>query len=304
MLNDLFTAYVDLHRSLGFKFVQQERLLRNFVSHAAAQGDSHIEIDTVLAWAALAPSVAQRRLRLLVVRRFALKLRAEDDRHEVPPRFAFGQDSRRRRTPHIYSPADVRRLLDEAAAIKPADSLRPKVFVTVFALLASCGLRISEALALDMGDVTADGLIIRCTKFRKTRLVPLHPTARAGLDKYLCERQKVASVDSAVFISMWGTRLSYSRFADVFRQLMRAAGLRDGPGTPGPCIHDLRHTFAVRSLEACPDGEVEISRHMIALSTYLGHAHPSDTFWYLQATPKLMNNIAVAGEARFIGGGE
>ena len=100
-----------------------------------------------------------------------------------------------------------------------------------------------------------------------------------------------AATTAPVFISMWGTRLAYRTVNAVFLELIRSIGLRGGPGTPGPCIHDLRHTFAVRSLEACHGGKEEIARHMLALSTYLGHAHPSDTYYYLQATPKLMEEI-------------
>ncbi len=108
--------------------------------------------------------------------------------------------------------------------------------------------------------------------------------------------------DSSFFVSTAGTGLCYSTVYRIFLQLMRSSGLRQGPGKPGPCIHDLRHTFAVRSLERCALSQQEIGCHVLALSTYLGHAHPSDTYWYLQATPKLLETIGHRAESLFEGG--
>ena len=164
------------------------------------------------------------------------------------------------------------------------------------------GLRISEALALQVSDFTGPTLIIRNTKFRKSRLVPIHPTTQRALERYLTLRRKVPGTDLSFFVSIAGTGLCHSTTYRIFLQLMRVAGLRQGPGTPGPCIHDLRHTFAVRSLEDCAANDHDIGRHVLALSTYLGHAHPSDTYWYLQATPKLLEGIGRRTESLFEGG--
>lgn len=301
MLNEDVTRYVELHRAMGFKFRLQAYLLRHFVRFAESRGDRLVRNETVLEWATQAPSVAQRQGRLLVVRRFARAMQAEEERHEVPPADAFGRPTRIHRMPHIYTPEEIRRLLHAAGQLTPKGSLRPTTYVALFSLLVSTGLRISEALSLQFDDLTSDGLLIRHTKFRKTRLVPLHPTARQGLDRYLACRRRVGGNDRSLFISLWGTRLAYPTVIAVFLELIRSIGLRGGPGEPGPCIHDFRHTFAVRTLEACPGGKEEIARHMLALSTYLGHAHPSDTYYYLQATPKLMEGTARAGEALFRG---
>jgi integrase len=201
--------------------------------------------------------------------------------------------------PHIYSPDEIHLLLEAAGRLGPMGSIRGRTYVTLFALLVATGLRISEALGLDLGDITADGLVVRHTKFRKSRLVPLHPTAVDGLELYLSLRSQRSADDHAVFLSLRDKRLCYTLVNHVFLELMRSIGLRGKPGVPGPCIHDLRHTFAVRSLEGCRGGSTEIARHILALSTYLGHAHPSDTYWYLQATPRLMVSIAEAGEILF-----
>jgi integrase len=299
MLTDDVTRYVGLHRELGFKFRLQACLLQNFAAFAEARGETFILSETALDWASDAPSVEQRRGRLAVVRRFAQRMRIEDKRHEVPPAHAFGKPSSRRRIPHIYTPDEIRLLIEAASQLGPKGSLRGPTYETLFALLASTGLRISEALALQLDDISSDGLIVRNTKFRKSRLVPLHPTARDGLERYLVLRSQRSTVDRSAFLSMWDKGLSYSRVNAVFLEMMRSIGMRGKPGTSGPCIHDLRHTFAVRSLEGCRGGSDDVARHILALSTYLGHAHPSDTYWYLQATPKLMGSIAEAGENLF-----
>ncbi len=296
MLMEDVSRYVDLHRALGFKYRVQNGLLRNFAVFAEAQGDETVQTQSVLDWAGQAPSPAQRRNRLLTVRRFARAMQAEDERHQIPPADAFGHVAFKRCTPHIFTPEEIAAILKEAAQLTPANSTRPATYTTLFALLAATGLRSSEALALKLEDVTEDGLIIRETKFRKSRLVPLHETTIKGLERYLRLRSQLGTMDTTVFVSLNGTTLSYSTVIGVFLTLIRAIGLRAGPGHSGPRLHDLRHTFAVRSLEQCGSDPKAIKRHMTALSTYLGHAHVSDTYWYLQATPILMSQIAGAGE--------
>jgi len=302
MMSDDVSRYIDLRRSLGFKVRATACLLRRYAEFAEARGDSFVQTRTVMDWAAKAPSAPQRRERLNVARRFARHVHAEDQRHELPPARAFGTTPRLRRMPHIYAPDEVQRLLRAAAQLTPAGSIRAITYVTLLSLLFSTGLRISEALGLQMEDITPDGLVVRHTKFRKSRLVPLHPTAREGIERYLAVRSTVSTKDRAVFVSLWGHGLAYSTVYSTFLVAARSAGLRQGPGTSGCRLHDARHTFAVRSLESCRGADAhEIARHALALSTYLGHAHPSDTFWYLHATPALLRGIAAAGESSFGG---
>jgi integrase len=170
--------------------------------------------------------------------------------------------------------------------LQPAGSIRPLMYSTLFGLLAATGMRISEALAFRLKDVTADGLIIRQTKFQKSRLLPLHDTTRRALDEYLRARARLGTLDDALLILTTGKAPSYNTVAPVFLRLARLVGLRGEPGQPGPRIHDLRHTFAVRSLEQCRHDRETVARHILALSTYLGHAHVTDTYWYLHATPR------------------
>jgi len=302
MLSEDMTRYVDLHRGLGFRFRTQHGLLRSFVVFAESHGDALIQSRRVLDWASHAPSAPQRRNRLITVRRFALALQAEDTRHEVPPADAMGRESFRRRTPHIYTPDEISRLTGAAAGMLPAESDRPRTYVTLFGLLAATGLRISEALALNLDDVTADGLIIRQTKFQKSRLLPLHTSTRAALDEYVSIRKRVKTSTERLFLSGKGDALGYNTVRGVFSRLARPASLSARSGQRAPRIHDLRHTFAVRALEECGNEPNAVARHLAALTTYLGHAHVTDTYWYLQATPVLMTGIAVLGEAAYQGG--
>jgi integrase len=297
MLSQLLADHAALHCALGYKFRTPGILLRNFVTFAEHRGEQIVTTATVREWAMQAPSPEQRRNRLLTVRRFAIALHAGDPRHEVPSADLFGRASHRRRTPYIYDPGGIRRLIDAAHSLGPDGSIRPITYATLFGLIAATGMRVSEALAIRLPDVTNDGLIIAQTKFKKSRLLPLHATTRRALDGYLATRLTKASASDALFISHQGTPLAYPTVIAVFLQLTRSIGLRAGAGSRGPRIHDLRHTFAVRSLERCAHDSEAVARHIAALSTYLGHAHVTDTYWYLQATPELMAHMAIAGEA-------
>lgn len=297
MLSDEIARYIALHRATGFKFKIQACLLQHFLRHATARGEDHVSAESTVAWASAAPSPRSRRDRLQVVRRFAGAMAVENPRHEVPPNLPFGPPRTRPR-PYIFEPAQVDQLLRAAAALRATDALKPRTFVTLFALLVATGLRVSEALALRLDDVTPAGLLVRATKFRKNRLVPIHATTRLGLEAYLAVRSRTGGSCPHVFLSTHRAALPYSTAFATFLRLVRGCGLRAGPGHPGPRIHDLRHTFAVRSLEQCGGDRAAVQRHMVALSTYLGHAHISDTYWYLQATPALLRDVAAASETR------
>ncbi|HEY5959721.1 MAG TPA: tyrosine-type recombinase/integrase [Polyangiaceae bacterium] len=204
--------------------------------------------------------------------------------------------------PHIWSPQQISSLLQAAAQLAPQGSLRPHVYSTLLALLNVTGMRISEALALELDDFDGETLLIRETKFKKSRRIPLHQTAAAGLQRYLDHRWRVATENQYLFVSVRGRQLDHSSVGWVFRRLLKAIGLARGSNGRRPRIHDLRHSFATRSLETCPEGRDNIGRHMLALSTYLGHAHISDTYWYLEATPTLMKDIASCCESSLKGG--
>jgi integrase/recombinase XerD len=301
MLRQSIDAYLALRRAVGFRLTTEEHLLHDFARWASARRETHVRTQTATEWAATARSTWQRERRLRAVAGFARHARAEDLLHEVPPIFVFGRRPVHPR-PHIYPPDEIDRLLDAASRLPAIWPLRPQVFTTLFGLLASTGLRVSEALGLRFGDVTRDGLVIRKTKFNKTRLVPLHETAASALARYLDLRRRRSTVTDHVFVSPKGDRLPLSTVHKGFLRLTRATGLRSGPGTPGPRIHDLRHTFAVRALEACPHHGSPVGWRGRALSTYLGHRNLADTCWYLQATPDLLRGVADACERVLEGG--
>src|SRR5262249_55639426 len=171
---------------------------------------------------------------------------------------------KRRRTPHIYSANEIDRLIEAALRLRPKGGLRPLTYATLMALLSVTGLRISEALKLTVADVTGDGLLIRETKFRKTRLVPLHDTAAAGLERYLAGRRP-RSQDDPVFIDARGLPLRYIAVKETFDRLVGEAGIRWRTARR-PRLHDLRHTFAVRVLQGSPAGRSQCGAHMAALA--------------------------------------
>lgn len=302
MLKHAIESYLALRRAAGFDLRMTESLLRNFSCFAAERGETHVRTQTAIDWAACAPSPSQQDRRLKVVILFSRHICVEDNQHEVPPDGVFGKHPPQRRAPYIFSPDDICRLLAETSRLGPPRSLRPHTYGTLFALLACTGLRVSEALALRIEDVSEDGLVIRETKFRKSRLVPLHDTAVEAIDRYLEHRWCFGGADEHLFVSQRGRALPYQTVIATFLRVARAIGLRPEPGKPGPRLHDMRHTFAVRALEKCPKDRHRITRHILALSTYLGHARVADTYYYLHATPQLAADIVDACESFFFGG--
>jgi len=174
----------------------------------------------------------------------------------------------------------------------------------LFGLLGATGMRVSEALGLDYDDITKDGLIVRQTKFKKSRLLPLHDTTQKELMHYLRARDRLGGPGKAVFVSIAGKRANRTTVTAAFRRIVRALGLHADAKKPKPRLHDLRHTFAVRSLEKCPHNRIAVVQHMLALSTYLGHSHVTDMWWYLRATPVLLRQIAHSSETLHVGGAQ
>ena len=239
-------AYLDLRRTAGFAMGNAEYLLRSFARFAAARGERHVRATTLIDWASQGPSVAQRHTRYQAICKFASQLRLEDPGHELPPPNYFGY-KKTRRIPHIYSPAEVDRLMLAASRLTPRGTLRPQTYATLIGLLATTGMRVSEALALLVGDVTSEGLLIRNTKFQKTRLVLLHDTALAALQSYLARRLSMHPGGDHVFVGSNGQPLTYAAVYPVFGTVLKAAGV---PGSQGhrPRLHEFRHYLASRTM--------------------------------------------------------
>lgn len=298
MLIQAVEHYLAVRRAADFKLEAAERYLCDFARFASVQGDCHVVAQTAIAWAAQGSSESQRDIRLQTVIRFARFIHAEDPHHEIPPERVFCR-RRQRPTPYIFTEQEIQALLGHAARLGPAGSLRPHTYTTLFGLLAVTGLRISEALALRFKDVTSDGLLIRETKFRKSRLVPLHESTTSALQRYLVKRSELVLDDDHVFISQRRRPLGDHAVRVTFHQLLVAAGIPSEPRRLRPRLMDLRHTFATRALASCPDDRDTIRRHTLALTTYLGHARVESTQWYLESTPQLLGDIAQACECCF-----
>ena len=299
MLSEDATRYVALYRRLGLNFSEQSRTLRLFADYAEAHGDRHTRISRVHDWCSMASSPVRARSRFDTVRRFCAFLNAEDPQHEVPPAGAFGRGKRPRPAPHLLEPDQIRAIMDAALDLPPSGSISPITYHHLFGLLAATGLRISEALALQCDDLTEDGLVVRNGKFDKSRLLPIHATTRQALTNYIAIRNRMSGDSADLFIIKTGRAPSKVRAHVVFVQIARRLGLRGPTGTSGPRLHDLRHSFAVRSLESFAHDRQIVANHMVALSTYLGHADIAHTYWYLEATPVLMRSIAAASERLF-----
>ncbi len=292
--------YLMIRRALGFKLERAGLLLADFVAHLEANEADTITTDAALAWATLPPTGASTwwAQRLSVVRAFARHLHAIDPTHEVPPPGLLPGRSRRA-TPYLYSDRDIAALM--AAARGWRSPLRAATFETLVGLLAVTGLRIGEALRLDRDDVDlVDGvLVIRLSKFGKSREVPLHPSTVDALAAYTRDRDRLCRrpVDPAFFVSTAGTRLLYCNAHLAWLDLVRRAGLQPRSATCRPRPHDLRHSFAVRTLLGWyPDG-ADVHARMPLLSTYLGHVHPGTTYWYLSAAPELLTLVVARLDA-------
>lgn len=298
MMKQEIDAYLAVRRSVGFDLGIHEWMLHNFERFASARGDSHVRSQTAVDWASLAPSSRQQERRLCFVRGFARHAVAENAAHEIPRARVFCKVTpKQRHVAYIYSADDIRRILTAASHLEPGTELVPRTYSTLFGLLTATGMRVSEALAMTLTDLTPDGLLIRRTKFRKSRLLPVHETTLAALDRYRRRRIIAGRANEHLFLSATGKTLGYTKVNATFLEIVRELGLHPGPGQKGPRLHDFRHTFAVRALENCPPGaQDQISRHLLALSTYLGHSTACHTYWYLQLTPRLTCDIADACE--------
>ena len=302
MLSDHVERYIALRRALGFKLSDPARNLRDFARFAAARGDTRIRTVTAMAWAELAGTSHTRHVRLRDVTGLARFLRAEDQTHEVPPTNPFPA-LKTRTLPYIYTPDELARIIASASRlrVKNNNPLRPKTYALLFGLIAATGMRISEALNLRIDDVLPGGVLrIRKAKFGKSRLIPLHQTVINAVNDFLEIRRRMATITDHVFLSAENRPLSIAMADYTFRRILLTAAIVPQRARP-PRIHDLRHTFATRALEKCSTQRHAVGRHFVALATYLGHADIAHTYWYLEATPDLMTDMAAAARA-FVAG--
>jgi integrase len=296
-MTDLLRAvreYLSIRRHLGFKLERDGALLPDFVAFLKESGSSVITGPLALAWATKpAEATAQWwATRLGMVRTFARYVQTLDPRTEIPPRDLLVW-AKQRRQPYIYSDAEIAALM--AATSRIGDPLRAQTYLTLIGLLASTGMRVGEVIALNRRGLTREEgvLTVHDGKFGKSREVPLHRTTLNALEDYARQRERRFrhSVGPAFFVSLAGNRLFYSNVHQTFLRLVDWAGLADRK-PHRPRIHDLRHTFAIRTLIDWYQSGLDVQRKLPVLSTYLGHVSPSSTYWYLSAVPELLGVAA------------
>ena len=301
MLIEHVKRYVDYRRKLGVEFEEGERNLTLFARYADNYGDSHVTIGRIREWCNQACSPERARIKYNLLRRFSAFLRAEDPGHAAPPKGAFGRRQGPRPAPHLLQPEQIAAIMS-AVLSRPNKTISPYTYHCLFGVLAVTGMRVSEVLSLQRSDLTRDGLLVRRSKGGGSRWLPIHTSTRQEIEAYIRRRNRAYSSSDDLFIVQTGRAPDRSTVRRVFADLARQLGIRGPVGTPGPRLHDLRHSFAVRSLESCAHDYDAVRRHMTALRDYLGHSHIEHTYWYLEATPVLMHAIAAANEDRFQGG--
>jgi integrase/recombinase XerD len=307
-MNRLFKAvqeYLTMRYQLGYKLKRPTSVLNGFAAYAKQKKVSHITTKIALDYAmqnrnAAPPSWASR---FGIIRRFALHMRLLDPLTEVLPLYLLPY-SYRRKSPYIYSENDILKILKSCRFLSnhPLDA---RTYYTLFGLIAVTGLRPSEALNLehDSVDMHLGIITIRDSKFRKTRKIPVHKSTIKVLKEYVSHRDHYfrRKVSPYFFVGKRGYGLQASTVRSIFAKICIRAGLRNKGEHVGPRMMDLRHTFAVKTLERCYQDGLNADIVMPILSTYLGHENPINTYWYLSATPKLFGLINARLEKKFGG---
>jgi integrase len=296
--------YLRLRRALGFKLERDGQILPALVAYLEAAGATTVTRELAISWARLPASAHPRHwaARLAIARGFAAYLQTIDPATEIPPAGVFAVRYQRP-TPYLWSQRAVCRLLEAARGLRPP--LKAASYEALFGLLAVTGMRVGEAIALELDDVDLDNGVItireHVAKLERARLVPLHPTTVEALDRYartrpgLCPKPR----STAFFLSGTGAGIDRSEVSKTLRKITVALGLRTE--TVHPRAHDLRHSFALNTLIGWQRSGVQIDERIAVLSTYLGHVSPAETYWYLTATPELMGLAAERLEFRFGG---
>jgi integrase/recombinase XerD len=298
-MSDLRTAleeYLALRRALGFKLRLAGGLLHRFLQFAEKKGASFITTELALKWATEPKcDPSQWANRLGMVRRFAQYRSATDTRTEIPPQDLLPHRYRRK-PPYIYRDDEVAGLIQAAQQLPSPLGLRAATYSTLFGLISVTGMRISEPIHLDRDDVDlAQGILtVRQTKFGKSRWVPVHPSTQRVLRRYADLRDRIFPRPGtpSFFVSERGTRLTDCTVRWTFVRLSHRIGLRGPSDRHGPRIHDLRHAWVIRTLRRCYRAGEDVERRLPVITTYLGHGHMTDTYWYFSATPDLLKLAA------------
>lgn len=290
--------YVAMKRAMGFSFYYQELKLKSFCKFLKAKKRKRFTAELAKTWALEGrkrpDSLSSGKLS--VVRAFAVYWQSIDPHTELWPENLW-PIRYKRKNPYIYNRAEIHKILKGCEELEPEGSLHPLTFSTLFGLIATCGLRLSEAVELQKQDVDLkNGVItIRRTKFNKTRILPIHPTTVKVLANYVVTRNRFFENylskhvrSEHFFISNNETPIANGVAEWTFNKIALQCGIRK-ESRKGPRIHDLRHTFVVNSLEDCFRQGKDVETLLPVLSTYMGHAQPGSTYWYMTITPELMS---------------
>jgi integrase/recombinase XerD len=289
-LGEAVNEYLALRRSLGYKLDAHGRLLPQFAEFLEHRQATVITTGLALEWSTQPPgSAVWWHQRLAVVAGFARYLQASDQRHEIPP-IDLLPAKFRRAIPYLYSEAEIEALMHAASEIRSA--LKAATYETLIGLLAVTGMRIGEAITVDRLDVELpEGrLTVRHAKNGRSREIALHPSTVTALDRYARVRDELCPCPKApsFLLTKTGQRLNKSTIWHEFDRLRRATGLdRETLGRRAR-IHDIRHSFVLRTLLGWYREEADIDAQLPLLSTFLGHVHPSDTYWYIEGAPELL----------------
>lgn len=283
--------YLTIRRTLGYKLERHGRLLPQFIDYLDQVEATTVTVEHATAWATQPPNATTRwhAERLTVVRGFATWLATIEPATETPPPHLL-PSPRQRAVPYLYSDQDLAALLEATGTLRT--SLGTTTYRTLLGLLAVTGLRIGEALSLDRDDLDVANRLLTVTvgKFGKAREIPLHPTTTEALTRYMraCDRLHPHPNSPALFISTVGTRLQYCNVQRTFRKLTVRAGLRPRSSSCRPRLHDFRHSFAVNTILDGYLTDADVHARLPLLATFLGHADPAHTYWYLSAAPELL----------------
>jgi integrase len=299
-LEQSLTDYLQLRRSLGHQLDDAARLLPRFVGFLDDRGLSTVTVAAAVEWATTPttdPGSTVGPRRMTAVRGFARYLVGVDPATEVPPLGLLPLQARWR-GPFVFSPDDIDLIMNRMRGLTPP--LRAATYVTLIGLLAATGLRIGEAIKLDRTDIdwSSGVLLIRESKFGKSRLVPMTESTLQALADYAGLRDQLQRRvrQPSFFTSRTRQRLCYQVVSAAFRAVIDDGGIgADAPRRPR--LHDVRHTFAVRTLLGWYRSGEDVQAKIPALSTYLGHREPGSTYWYLSAVPELLAYAAARQNA-------
>lgn len=294
-------SYLAYRRQMGYQLAIEGQQLYRFARFAdTVEHRGPLTYELAVGWATAptatrTPSLLTSARRIEVLIGFARYHKQFEPDTVIPPRHLFGQ-AHRRLLPHIYSNTEIINLLDACQTLHPAGGHRGAACRTLFGLLAATGMRVSEATTLERQDVdlNAGVLEVRNAKFGKSRWVPLHPSVTQQLRGYAAERDAayMSATHKPFFVGDYARPLTTRSVRYAFKLLCKQLGWKARGDHIYPRIHDIRHSFICNAIQRWYDEGVDIDSRMLSLSTYVGHVHVTDTYWYMTATPALMARVA------------